>query len=98
ARSRMFIHGDHGSFEVDLTDRPSAVLTSEGYRKIDSVIIGAPEYAGCLKLQFEYFLRSIEEDAPVLAPVADAFAAEIVAMAALQSLRTGEEVKVNGAD
>lgn len=96
ARSRMFIQGDQGSFEVDLTDRPSAVLTGESYRKIDSVIIGAPEYAGCLKLQFEYFLRSIEEGAPVLAPVEDAFATEVVAMAAQQSLRTGKEVNLAG--
>jgi len=94
ARSRMFIQGDAGSFEIDLTDRPSSLLNEDGFRKIDSVIIGAAEYAGCLKLQFEYFLRSIEDGAPVLAPVEDALAAERVAMAALESLRRGEEVRL----
>ncbi len=97
ARSRMLIHGDEGIFEVDLTDRPASLLNRHGFRKIDSVIIGAPEYAGCLKLQFEYFLRSVEEGAPVLAPVADALATEWVAMAALESLRSGREVKLDAA-
>jgi myo-inositol 2-dehydrogenase/D-chiro-inositol 1-dehydrogenase len=92
ARSRMLIQGEMGIFETDLTDRPSSLLTQDGLRKLDSVIIGAPEYAGCLKLQFEYFLRSIEEGAPVLAPVEDALATERVVMAALRSLRSGQEV------
>lgn len=94
ARSRMVVQGSEGFFEIDLTDRPSALLTRDGYRKIDSVIIGAPEYSGCLKLQFEYFLRSIEEGAPVLAPPEDAFNVERVALAALESLHTGREVPV----
>ena len=92
ARSRMTIQGSDGYFEIDLTDRPSAIRTKEGYRAIDSVIIGAPEYAGCLKLQFEYFLRSVEEGAPVLAPPEDALLTERVALAALESLRSGNEV------
>ena len=92
ARSRMLIQGELGIFETDLTDRPSSLLTHNGLRKLDSVIIGAPEYAGCLKLQFEYFLRSIEEGAPVLAPVEDALATERVVLAALRSLRSGQEV------
>ncbi len=92
ARSRMFLQGSNGYFEADLTDRPSALRTADGYRKIDSVIIGAPEYAGCLKLQFEYFLRSVEEKAPVLAPPLDALNTERVALAALESLRTSQEV------
>ena len=94
ARSRMLIQGDAGIFEIDLTDRPSRLLDRDGYRKIDSVIIGAPEYAGCLKLQFEYFLRSVEEGAPVVAPVEDALATERVTMAALESLRSGREVRI----
>lgn len=94
ARSRMLIQGERGVFETDLRDRPSSVLTRDSYRMIDSVIIGAAEYAGCLKLQFEYFLRAVEEGAAVLAPVADAVATERVAMAALESLRTGREVRL----
>ena len=95
ARSRMLIQGELGFFETDLTDRPSSLLTREGLRKLDSVIIGAPEYAGCLKLQFEYFLRSIEEGAPVLAPVEDALVTERVVMAALEALRSGKEVRLD---
>ncbi len=94
ARSRMMIHGEFGIFETDLTDRPSSLLTGDGLRKLDSVIIGAPEYAGCLKLQFEYFLRAIEEGAPVQSPVEGALATEKVVMAALRSLRSGREVRV----
>jgi len=94
ARSRMTLQGTDGYFEIDLTGRPSAIRTSDGYRAIDSVIIGAPEYAGCLKLQFEYFLRSLEEGAPVLAPPEDALLTERVALAALQSLRTGKEIQL----
>jgi myo-inositol 2-dehydrogenase/D-chiro-inositol 1-dehydrogenase len=95
ARSRMLIQGDEGAFEIDLTDRASSLLNHDGFRKIDTVIIGAPEYSGCLKLQFEYFLRSIEEGAKVLAPVEDALATERVAMAALESLRGGREVRLD---
>ncbi len=96
ARSRMLLQGADGYFEIDLTDRPSAIRTRDGYREIDSVIIGAPEYAGCLKLQFEYFLQSIEEGAPVLAPPEDALLTERVALAALDSLRSGKEVRLAG--
>jgi predicted dehydrogenase len=94
ARSRMMIHGDSGAFEVDLNYRPSSILRAAGFRGVDSVIIGGPEYYGCLKLQFEYFLKSIEEGAPVLAPVEDAMATERVAVAALASLRSGREVRL----
>jgi myo-inositol 2-dehydrogenase/D-chiro-inositol 1-dehydrogenase len=96
ARSRMLLQGSDGYFDIDLTDRPSAIRTRDGYRKIDSVIIGGHEYAGCLKLQFEYFLRSIEEGAPVLAPAEDALVTERVALAALESLRSGKEVRLAG--
>lgn len=94
ARSRMLLQGSKGFFEIDLTDRPSALHTADGYRKLDTVILGGEEYAGCLKLQFEYFLRAIEEEAPVLAPPEDALLAERVALAALESLRSGQEVKL----
>lgn len=96
ARSRMSIQGSEGYFEIDLTSRPSAIRTAEGYRRIDSVILGAAEYAGCLKLQFEYFLRAVEEGAPVLAPAADALLTEQVALAALESLQSGTEVAFAG--
>jgi predicted dehydrogenase len=92
ARAQMFLQGSEGFFEVDLTDRPSAMHTESGYHKIDSVILGAAEYPGCLKLQFEYFLRAVEEGGPVLAPVEDALRVERVALAALESLRTGKEI------
>jgi myo-inositol 2-dehydrogenase/D-chiro-inositol 1-dehydrogenase len=96
ARSRMLILGDEGTFDIDLTDRASSLLNRDGFRKLDTVIIGAPEYSGCLKLQFEYFLRSIEDGAAVLAPVEDALGTERVAMAALESLRTSREVRLDG--
>jgi predicted dehydrogenase len=92
ARSRMLLQGSQGFFEIDLSDRPSTLHTRQEYRKIDTVILGGPEYAGCLKLQFEYFLRAIEEGAAVLAPPEDALLAEKVALAALDSLRSGQEV------
>lgn len=90
ARSRMLLQGSEGYFEIDLTDRPAALRTAEGYRKIDSVILGE----GCLKRQFEYFLRSIEEGTPVLAPPEDALLTERVAIAAQESLRSGQEVSL----
>src|SRR4051794_21898872 len=60
ARSRMLIHGEAGVFTIDLTERPSSLLSDTSFREIDSVIIGGPDYPGCLKLQFEAFLNSIE--------------------------------------
>jgi predicted dehydrogenase len=92
ARSRMLLIGEAGSFEIDLSSRPSAVLTRTAFTMPDTVILGGPGYYGCLKLQFEYFLRSIKEGLPVLAPARDALQAERVALAALQSLRSGEKV------
>ncbi|MFN0171688.1 MAG: Gfo/Idh/MocA family protein [Bryobacteraceae bacterium] len=92
ARSRMMIQGSDGLFFVDLTDRPSALLSGGEYRMIDSVILGSRDYAGCLKLQFDYFLRSIEQGAPVLAPLEDAVRTERVALAAKESLESGREV------
>lgn len=94
ARSAMRIIGTSGVFEIDLTARPSSVLTAEAYRQVDTVIIGGPDYYGCLKLQFEAFLRSIEENEPVLAPLRDALLAEKVVIAAAESLRTGLEVRL----
>jgi predicted dehydrogenase len=92
ARSRMTVHGSQGAFFIDLSERPSGLLSQGEYREIDTVIIGGPEYAGCLKLQFEYFLRSLEEGAPVLAPLADALRTERVVLAAKASLESRQEV------
>jgi predicted dehydrogenase len=92
ARSGMVLHGDKGSFEIDLGSRPASQYSPDSYRMVDTVIIGGPEYYGCLKLQFEGWLRAIEEGAPVLAPVADALETERVVMAAAESLRSGKEV------
>jgi predicted dehydrogenase len=94
ARARMQILGEKGSFFVDLSTRPSALLTARAYREIDSVILGGEGYYGCLKLQFEAFLRSMEEGLPVLAPLEDAYRAEQVVLAAQKSLQTGEMVEV----
>ena len=62
---------------------------------MDTIILGGPEYYGCLKLQFEFFLRSIESGAPVLAPVEDALLTERVALAAQSSLRSGNEIDLD---
>lgn len=58
-------------------------------------IQGDDEYPGCLKLQFEYFLRSVEEGAPVLAPVCDALDTDRVIPAAVESLRTRKEMSLD---
>ncbi|MBV9039125.1 MAG: Gfo/Idh/MocA family oxidoreductase [Acidobacteriaceae bacterium] len=89
ARARMLVLGSRGSFEIDLSQRPSALLTADQYRMIDTVILGAPEYYSCLKLQLEGFLRAVEEGSPVLAAPADALLTERVAIAARQSLLSG---------
>jgi predicted dehydrogenase len=94
ARSRMMVQGSLGTFFVDLSERPAALLHAGEYRQIDTVIIGGPEYSGCLKLQFEYFLRSIEEGVPPLAPLAEALRTERVALAAKASLADGREMRL----
>lgn len=95
ARSRMTLQCERGSFSIDLTDRPSAMLTTNEYRKLDTVILGDPAYYGCLKLQFEGFLRSIEDGAQVLAPLEEALLTERVALAARESLVSGQEVRLS---
>ena len=92
ARSRMVIMGDRGTFEVDLSRRPSSLLTCDSFTMPDTVILGGTEYYGCLKLQFEYFLRSITEGIPVMATAEEALAAERVVLAAIESLRTKTKV------
>jgi myo-inositol 2-dehydrogenase / D-chiro-inositol 1-dehydrogenase len=94
ARSRMHVMGEIGAFEIDLSSRPSALLTSAAYHSIDTVILGGESYYSCLKLQFEAFLRSVEEGAPVLAPVEDAYRVEQVVFAMQRSLQTRAPVEV----
>jgi len=94
ARSRMTVQGSKGSFFIDLNVRPSAYLAGGEYRQIDTVILGGPEYSGCLRAQFESFLESIETGAPVLAPLEDAVLTERVAIAAKESLACGREIKL----
>jgi myo-inositol 2-dehydrogenase/D-chiro-inositol 1-dehydrogenase len=95
ARSRLVLQGDSGVFEIDLSTRPSSQLSPQGFCAIDTIILGHPDYYGCLRLQFEFFLHSIESGAPVLAPVEDAFDVERVALAALDSLRSGREIELD---
>jgi predicted dehydrogenase len=94
ARSRMHLMGETGSFEIDLSARPSALLTSTEYREVDTVLLGGEAYYGCLKLQFEAFLRSVEEGVPVLVPVSDAYRAEQVVLHIQKSLQTGAPVEI----
>src|SRR5262249_28041200 len=64
ARSRMTLLGDQGIFEVDLSSRPSTLLTMNDVSQPDTVILGGPEYFGSLKLQLEAFLLAIETAGP----------------------------------
>lgn len=92
ARSRMSILGEEGSFEIDLSQRPSALLTKSGFHMPDTVLLGASGYYGCLKLQFESFLRSVAQGHPVMAPVEDALQAERVILAVIKSLQQNSRV------
>ncbi|MDZ4796949.1 MAG: Gfo/Idh/MocA family oxidoreductase [Bryobacteraceae bacterium] len=94
ARSRMTVQGSKGAFFIDLHVRPSAYVTGGEYRQIDTVILGGPGYAGCLRAQFDSFLESIETGAPVLSPLEDAILTERVVIAAKESLASGKEVAV----
>ena len=95
ARSRLVLHGDQGVFQIDLSQRPSSLLTEAAFCEIDTVILGGPEYYGCLKLQFDFFLRSIESGSPVMATVEEALLTERVAIAAQESLHSGQEIKLD---
>ena len=98
ARSRLTLHGDRGAFDVDLTCRPARLLTADGYRQPDTVILGGPDYYGCLKLQLDAFLAAVAAGGPSPVPTAAGLAAEAVAVAALESVRTGRRVAVEGVD
>lgn len=94
ARARLTLFGESGVFDVDLSSRPASLLTADGYAQPDSVILGRPDYYGCLRLQLDAFLRAIETGAPSPVPAADGLRAELVAVAALSSLTSGHEVAI----
>jgi predicted dehydrogenase len=96
AKSTMFIQGNRGSFRVDHSGRPAWVMDEKGFRGIDTVIIGGPEYYGCLKLQFDHFLAAVSGEVAPAVSAKEALRSEVVALAALESLRTGQEVSVEG--
>ena len=91
ARSRMSIYGTDGAFDIDLAERPSSLMTKDRFQMIDTVILGGSDYYGCLKLQFEAFLRSIEAGLPPAVTVESALNTERVALAAAESLKTGQD-------
>jgi myo-inositol 2-dehydrogenase/D-chiro-inositol 1-dehydrogenase len=94
AKSQMFIQGSRGAFRVDHCWRPAWLLNDEGFRGVDTVIIGGPEYYSCLKLQFDHFLRAIEGEVPSSVSAREALKAEVVCLSALDSLRRGQELSV----
>lgn len=92
AESAMFIQGSLGSFRVDHSSRPASFLDDQRFRALDTVILGGPEYYGCLKLQLDHFLGVIDEELPPTATAREAFEAEKVVLAAVESLKKGQEV------
>lgn len=92
ARSRMTILGDRGSFDIDLSQRPSTLLTADSFSMPDTVLLGGAGYYGCLKLQFEYFLNAIAGRLPVMAPAEDAMTAERLVLAAFDSYHQQKKV------
>lgn len=98
ARSRLTLHGDRGVFEVDQSTRPAALLTAEGFRQPDTVLLGGPDYYGCLKLELDAFVAAVAAGGPSPVPTAAGVRAEAVAVAALASARTGRRVPVEDCD
>jgi predicted dehydrogenase len=92
AQSRMLIQGSRGSFQVDHSSRPAWIMDAQQFRSIDTVILGGPEYYGCLKLQFDQFLGAITGEVAPAVTAKESLQAERVTLAALESLRTGQEV------
>jgi myo-inositol 2-dehydrogenase/D-chiro-inositol 1-dehydrogenase len=92
AQSQMFIQGGRGSFGVDHSSRPAWVLDEHSFQNLDTVILGGPEYYACLKLQLDHFLAALEGHVPPAVTVDEALNAELVALAAFKSLKTGSEV------
>ena len=92
AQSQMLILGNRGSFHVDHSGRPAWVMDDQQFRAIDTIIIGGSEYYGCLKLQFDHFLKAIAGDALPAVTARESLASEMITLAALKSLRTGQEI------
>lgn len=95
AESQMFIQGSLGSFRVDHTSRPAWFMDNQLFKAVDTVILGGPEYYGCLKLQLDHFLGAISGEVPPAATAREALEAERVVLAAVESLRTGQEVTLS---
>jgi len=98
AQSQMLILGNRGSFHVDHSGRPAWVMDDQQFRAIDTVIIGGSEYYGCLKLQFDHFLKAIAGEAQPAVTARGSLASEMITLAALKSLRTGQEVSLEKLD
>jgi len=94
AQSRMLIQGSTGSFQVDHSGRPAWIMDDQQFRSVDTVILGGPEYYGCLKLQFDHFLGAIAGEVAPAVTARDSLPAERITLAAFESLRTGQEVLV----
>lgn len=92
SESQMFIQGSLGAFRVDHTSRPAWLMDSQQFRASDTVILGGPEYYGCLKLQMDHFLGAINGEVPPAVTAREAYETERVVLAAVESLRTGREV------
>lgn len=93
ARSRMSVLGERGSIEVDLSSRPVSITTPEGHRQVDTVIIGAGDYYSGLRLQFDAFLKSLEDGREAVPPE-ESILAERIAIAAARSLDSGRETRL----
>jgi len=92
ARSEMFIQGRLGAFRVDHSWRPSWIMDAKEFRFVDCVVLGGPEYYGCLKRQFDHFLRAIAGEVAPAVTAKEALRAERVVLAAQLSLKTGQEI------
>jgi len=95
SESAMFIQGSLGSFRVDHSSRPASFLNDQRFRALDTVILGGPEYYGCLKLQLDHFLGAIGGELPLMATAREALEAEQVVLAAVESLKKGQEVELH---
>jgi len=92
AQSQMLILGNRGSFHVDHSGRPAWVMDDQRFQAIDTVIIGGSEYYGCLKLQFDHFLKAVAGEELPAVTAKESLASEVITLAALESLRTGQEI------
>ena len=95
---RAIWHASHGNtWHVRYRSLVAPICSSDGERVSANrhCYSWRPDYYGCLKLQFEAFLRSIEDGQPVMAPLSDALLAEKVVIAASESLKRGREVPLS---